>query len=62
MHAHAVFMEGQLDFLNLDEELEVAIPEDSKVHISKILILLIYPTVVMFNLVMKLGAVMQNDH
>ncbi len=24
-------MEGQLDFLNLDEELEVAIPEDSKV-------------------------------
>ena len=59
MHAHAVFMEGQLDFLNLDEELEVAIPEDSKVHISKILI---YPTVVMFNLVMKLGTVMQNDH
>ena len=28
-------MEGQLDFLNLDEELEVAIPEDSKVHISR---------------------------
>ena len=25
-------MEGQLDFLNLDEELEVAIPEDSKVY------------------------------
>ncbi len=24
-------IEGQLDFLNLDEELEVAIPEDSKV-------------------------------
>ena len=59
MHAHAVLMEGQLDFLNLDEELEVAIPEDSKVNISKILI---YPTVVMFNLVMKLGAVTQIDH
>lgn len=25
-------MEGQLDFLNLDEELDVAIPEDSKVR------------------------------
>ena len=26
-------MEGQLEFLNLDEELEVAIPEDGKVNL-----------------------------
>lgn len=27
-------MEGQLEFLNLDEELEVAIPEDGKVNLD----------------------------
>ena len=27
-------MEGQLEFLNLDEELEMAIPEDGKVNIA----------------------------